>query len=401
MENLKKINELISDIDCLEPLYKWTHDVNIFSILKLDRHEIRHSNMLAWLISPSEPHGLDEKFLKKILIYATNGTNVKIMKGLSPIDIDLMDLTASIVHREKENIDVLLISESNKLILAIENKIGTSEHPNQLNNYRERLQKKYGDEYRYVLIYLTPEGVEPSDSENWISLSYDFILEELNKLIEIYEIPQKTRLYIEDYIKAIRRSVVEDKELKELCKKIYYKHREAFDLIFENIPDVQSEISEFIYSYLKENEEKYNITVWDEYSSHYIRFTPNALAQKYGHMGSGEWCHNSNLLGFEIQNFKDCDLSVKVIIGPSKSEYGEYRQLLFESALSAKWKIMFKTLTDKWKTIKTNLLISKDKMKNLNLDNANLIEIAIVNSVENYFKNELDDIVEVLLNIEK
>ena len=175
LEKVKELNALISDIDCLEPLYKWTNEVNIFNILKLNRIEIRHSNMLSWLISPNETHGLGDKFLKKLLIYATNGTNMAIMRGLTPIDIDLMELSNVVIYREKDNIDVLLISEQNKLILAIENKIGTGEHSNQLNRYRELLQLKYGNEYRFVLVYLTPEGLEPSDPENWISMSYSFL----------------------------------------------------------------------------------------------------------------------------------------------------------------------------------------------------------------------------------
>ena len=60
------INNLIADIDCLEPLNKWTKEINIFNILKINRMEIRHSNMLAWLLSPNETHGLNDKFLKKL-----------------------------------------------------------------------------------------------------------------------------------------------------------------------------------------------------------------------------------------------------------------------------------------------------------------------------------------------
>jgi Trp operon repressor len=33
---------------------------NIFRILRAARHEIRHSNMLAWLLTPDENHGLGD-----------------------------------------------------------------------------------------------------------------------------------------------------------------------------------------------------------------------------------------------------------------------------------------------------------------------------------------------------
>ena len=87
------LNKLVVDIDCMLPLYDYYDPLNIFNILELQRNEIRHSNMLSWLISPNETHGLGDKFLKKLLIYATNGTNMIIMRGLTPIDIDLMELS--------------------------------------------------------------------------------------------------------------------------------------------------------------------------------------------------------------------------------------------------------------------------------------------------------------------
>ena len=349
--------------------------------------------MLSWLLSPQETHGLGDKFLKKFLIYATNGTNLEIANNLNPIDVDLMDLSDSLVYREKNNIDILLISEKNRLVFAIENKISTGEHSNQLNRYRELLQKEFGPTYHYILIFLTPEGLEPTDTENWISMDYSFVLNELNKLLSIYEIPDKAKVYIDDYIKAIRRNVVEDKELKDLCKKIYFKHKEAFDLIFENKPDIYSDISDYIFNYLKENEERFNITVWNEYSKNYIRFTPNELVEKYGTMGSEEWCHNKNMIGFEIQNFENCDLAVKVILGPCKPEFAEVRQHLFELGLANNWKMKGKNLNNKWKTIKSNNLVLKEK---LCLENMEFVEDLIEIPIENYVNNELPKIVKIL-----
>ena len=39
---------------------KWTSKRNLFDILKISRTEIRHSNMLAWLLNPSENHDLGD-----------------------------------------------------------------------------------------------------------------------------------------------------------------------------------------------------------------------------------------------------------------------------------------------------------------------------------------------------
>lgn len=392
------LNALMADIDCLEPLCKWTNDINIFQILRLDRTEIRHSNMLAWLISPDGVHGLGNKFLKKMLIYATNGTNIAIMNGLTPIDIDLMEFSDAVIYREAHHIDILLVSEQNRLVFAIENKIGTQEHDDQLNRYRELLQKKYPSNYHFILLYLSPEGSAPSDTENWVSMSYDFVLEELTNLLNIYRISEKAHLYIQDYMNAIRRNVVEDRELKELCRKIYYKHKEAFDLIFENLPDTKSEITRFLFNYLKENEERFDITVWgDAPSTSSLRFTPHALVEQYGHLGNGEWYHNANLIGFEIR-ISDDGLPLYVIIGPS--EHQPYRQALLDAAVKSGWKIQGKKLTDKWKTIKKIHLYPKYQAANAQLYTIDDICEILKAALENFFANQVDEIITALSGIE-
>ncbi|MBO7527715.1 MAG: PD-(D/E)XK nuclease family protein [Clostridia bacterium] len=392
-EKMKAINDLVSDIDCLEPLHEWTNDLNIFSMLKLDRVEIRHSNMLSWLLNPNELHGLNDKLLKKFLIYATKGTNINIMKKLTPVDVDLMNLDDAVVYREKDNIDILIVSESSQLVLAIENKIGSSEHSNQLEKYKTGLLKDYPNNYHFVLIYLTPDGEESSDTDNWISMSYEFILEEISNLINIYKISDKARLYIEDYIKAIRRSVVEDKEIVDICKKIYFKHQEAFDLIFENKPDLISHMSDYIYNYLVENAEKFDINVWDNHTKHYVRFTPNKLSAVCGHMGSGWIANQTNLIGFEFQIYEDSGVNLAVIIGPADSQYEDYRQKLFDVAVKHNYKMKGKTLNNKWKTILSTNFVAKNKLDIKDEYMEDTIEVPI----DNYMNNTLPGIITDLL----
>lgn len=67
-EALQQDNEIalknsLLDIECLNPLKEWTNKVNMFEILKISRAEIRHSNMLSWLLDnvPKQPmasHGV-------------------------------------------------------------------------------------------------------------------------------------------------------------------------------------------------------------------------------------------------------------------------------------------------------------------------------------------------------
>lgn len=40
---------------------------NMFEVLKVDRAEIRHSNVLGWLMTPNGSHGLGPVFLRRFL----------------------------------------------------------------------------------------------------------------------------------------------------------------------------------------------------------------------------------------------------------------------------------------------------------------------------------------------
>ena len=69
---------------------------------------------------------------------------------------------------------------------------------------------------------------------------------------------KKVCYLIKDYVDILRRDVGMDDEIKEIVRKIYQQHKEALDLIFENIPDNLSLMSELYIEALeqiaKENE---------------------------------------------------------------------------------------------------------------------------------------------------
>ena len=52
------LKAFLLDVGCLDSLSRWTRGINVFEVLGVSRLEIRHSNMLAWLMDPLESHGL-------------------------------------------------------------------------------------------------------------------------------------------------------------------------------------------------------------------------------------------------------------------------------------------------------------------------------------------------------
>lgn len=232
-ENLTDENALqnfLVDSECLDELLPWSGKFNLFDVLKISRTEIRHSNMLSWLLNPNENHGLGDSFIKGIiqrLVEKDSDGRYDVFRTL------LMDLYSFNVYREWKNIDILLISDKEKILIAIENKVGTHEHSNQLNRYLDILEKDYSG-YIKIGVFLTPDGEDPSDVENWNVLTYNDIVEVLESKYNQMELQPDVSLMIKNYIDVVRRDIVQDQKLIDICNKIYNKHRRALDLIYEH-----------------------------------------------------------------------------------------------------------------------------------------------------------------------
>ena len=250
------LEEFLLDIECLAPLGKWTSTINIFDILKISKAEIRHSNILAWLLNANESHGLSDGIIKDMLqTLIVNNKRIFAIKEIGIIQVALIDYFSFNVLREFNNIDILMVSEKEKIAICIENKVDTVEHDNQLEHYKEYMLTHY-KEWKTIFIYLTPTGIDSSDTQNWIPLSYETVLEIIQKNIyKATNIQPVAHLIISNYIDTIRRSIVNDKELQQVSSEIYKKHKIALDLIFDNRPDEAYNMYEKLMNYIKNRAE--------------------------------------------------------------------------------------------------------------------------------------------------
>ena len=245
-ENELALKEFLLDINCLEELLPWSGKFNLFDVLKAARNEIRHSNVLAWLLDANENHEICDAFIKRIIqnLIKDSTSQSNIFRLL------LLDFYSFSVYREWKNIDILMLSNDKKITIAIENKVGSHEHDNQLKRYKEILNKEYPN-YEKIFIYLTPEGECPSD-DDWKILTYETIVENLEHICDKAELLPDVKLMINNYIDTIRRDIVDDTQLIDICNKIYNKHKRALDLIYAHKIDNKSQIAEDIVSVLKE-----------------------------------------------------------------------------------------------------------------------------------------------------
>lgn len=272
-ENEKALQDFLLNIDCLDELIPWTGKFNIFDVLKISRTEIRHSNVLAWLLDANENHGLGDMFIREILqTLVENDDNGK----YDIFRILLMDFHSFTVYREWNNIDILLLSDEEKTLIAFENKVGSHEHSDQLNRYRSILERTY-PEYEKIYVFLTPDGELPSDEENWAVLTYADIVEALEKIHEKAEISPDIELLVNNYIATIRRDIVDDQQLADICNKIYAKHKKALDLIYEYRVDNKVQITSVIKEVLREFADEGRIIYTENNKSSYIRFSTKEM----------------------------------------------------------------------------------------------------------------------------
>jgi len=229
------LDRFLADNDELEQLSAQLATFNIFRALKVEEVEIRHSNTLGWLLDPAESHGLGDVFLRRILSNILLESNADI-EGLSAAQVELMDFSDIEVRREWKHVDVLVIDRKNKLLLLIENKLGSGEGLGQLARYRKAVGHEFPS-FKLVLVFLTLEGKSSEDQEasKYICYSHARLLGVLDRIIKqrCEQMPEAVATFLTHYTNTLQRLTMQDQTLIKLCQEIYRKHREAIKLIVE------------------------------------------------------------------------------------------------------------------------------------------------------------------------
>jgi hypothetical protein len=302
------LHKFIANNYDLENLEAKLNEFNPFKVLKVDQYEIRHSNIISWLLNPRENHNLGDTFIKKFLaeIIINNEnleTDINVFKTQ---EISFHDFE---IRREWNDIDILLISHSNKLAIIIENKIHSTESKGQLEKYLNALHSKYAS-YEIIPVFLSLTGTEPSD-KRYGTISYAQVLHMLKFITSIQKENLSPKVYdfISYYLRTLEILTMEDDKIKQLCKKIYKEHKQALDLIYEYVEETEFEESakEFI-SGLKA------IEIWIDGRSAW--FIPKKIESLINKVGEESWCDGYPLaFWYTVQEEK---LGIILEVGPFK-----------------------------------------------------------------------------------
>ncbi len=236
VENLEELfvnNKVFDDIE------DHINQFNPIKIMGMERMEIRHSAILAWLLTPNGSHGLGERFLKAFLAEAFQGRSAQ--NNLSSLSIIQEDFTDAEVSKERENIDIFIFNHSKKWAFIIENKFDSKQGKNQLKEYKEKVSKIYDPTNTGVKVYgifLTLFDEEPNDP-SYNPIKYNSIHEILLRLIDRHKnmMPPDVVTFLGHYLETIGKATGMDKQqnlMETLARKFYIKHKQALDFIIKH-----------------------------------------------------------------------------------------------------------------------------------------------------------------------
>ena len=271
------------DEKILEPLKNAGYDQdNIFTVLKIQRQELMHSNMLAFLNDPKQ-----SDFLKNFL-------RVLVEKGCIN-DFDFFDILYGNIENiniDREHytndgrpIDILLNFEiinadqnKQKVAIVIENKVDSWQHDDQLKDYKEYAASKFKDYHHPpYYFYLTPNDDDLVE-EPWKRIDYGLIGDALN-LTNIKNNDESIKSLFEDYKKTVRSEFMNEEETKELAKKIYNnpQNHKVLEYIYNHIrPNWVEKISNVMFDLIKEKNE-FELITWTvaDNVGHYVKTDKN------------------------------------------------------------------------------------------------------------------------------
>lgn len=337
------LESLVVDNPDLERLEALLGQFNVFEVLGAVRHELRHSDFLAFLLDPNQNHGLGDEFARRLLQKALVSAGGQPLP-VTPIDLDVWDLSELEVRREWQNIDILLLDEEHGLAVIIENKIGSGEHSNQLERYLRTVGQHFPGS-KILGLYLTPEGDRPSHAA-YLAADYTTVCAIVERLAESRQstLGADVRTLMLHYAQMLRRHIVSESEIADLCRRIYRKHQRALDLIYEYRPDRQADVRELLERVVRETPG----LLLDHCSKSYVRFAPaewDVPALKSG----GGWTSSGRILLFEFNNSPD-SLKLRLYIGPGPVEV---RQKLFDMARANQplFRLTSQSLYQKWNSV--------------------------------------------------
>ena len=287
-------------------------EFDLFEVIRprLWEYEDVHSNVLAWLLNPSESHGVGDYFLRNFLMTTVTQAESRGIGTAASVHITKADWSDTAVHRERNYIDILLVNRSNGLACAIENKIFApegidSKGYSQLTWYREVLERDYPTCTRHH-VFLSPQGTLPAQDKErgfWIPENYTTVRQLVKQTLasNADSIGEDVRVFLRQYATMLRRKIVPELgEVQQLARQIYLQNRDVMERISQYKPDYAAETRQQLIEAVQQQGWEIDLRYGP-----YFRFRPRDW-DNYSALETGrEFSGSKALLRFQFGNDND------------------------------------------------------------------------------------------------
>ena len=266
---------------------------NLFSILSIERYELKHSALIANLLDPEGSHGCGDAFLRAFFEIALKGTDYP-FKSSSP-DSYTEYYTGPIAGDTGGRIDILV--KSSQYGLIIENKIYAGDQDKQLIRYDNYGKEIFGAD-GCLLVYLTLYGCDASkestatksaEEVGYLRLSYaEDILRWLEQCVRLAYDKPLVRESLNQYIRTIKQLTYQDMNQEDIQKIIdlAVDHPEVVATLSSKRDAIAQGIREkYIFAELKKYADQKG-WLYDDSESSYNEEEPKIRFRKEGWGGS-------------------------------------------------------------------------------------------------------------------
>ncbi|MDB4657844.1 PD-(D/E)XK nuclease family protein, partial [Verrucomicrobiales bacterium] len=195
----------------------------VFDVLGTADYEIRHSNVLSWLLDREGNHGKGSSFLDILWEEISREHSV-------PTPTFANYQVSREGENEDEKIDLLLVAEDRSWIVVVENKLFSPETGDQLDRYFRYIEERYRDIPQRFYFYLTPDGIAPvreEDEARWLPISYRFVRTAVARFTS-NDLPNRIRDFLDQYLEHIDRNVLKGIEKVERQRNALRRHAKLF-----------------------------------------------------------------------------------------------------------------------------------------------------------------------------
>ena len=322
---LADLNSLVVNCAELREVERLLGNFNLFRVLRFEHGEIRHSNVLAWLLQPEESHGLKDLFLRRWLMRVFHESESEAASYIDPVELDSLRIQSVEVYREWNHIDLLLqiqTFDGDEIIVAIENKVRATQSKDQLKRYRGKVESTYKNADHRLFIFLTQREEEPND-DAWAAATYqqihDILQECLNEQRSV--IGYEPKVLLDNYLRLLKESFMENTEIANLARKIYQKHSLALDAILEFRPDSLQSLTDAIADHAKTESGQLGLVPMAT-SKGYIRLLPKTWDTALNRQGTAWGIEKSAYVLLEIDLWGKTP-KIKIIAGKAPEQWSD------------------------------------------------------------------------------